>query len=86
MEANYIAQALHSIITILSPQRIILGGGVMQQSFLFPLIRDCVKKSVNGYVRSEMILSRMDEYIVPPRLGSRAGVLGALALAISPPE
>jgi fructokinase len=86
LEAHYIAQALHSIITILSPQRIILGGGVMQQSFLFPLIREYVKKSVNGYVRSEMILSRMDEYIVLPGLGSRAGVLGALALAISPPK
>jgi fructokinase len=84
MEAHYIAQALHSIITILSPQRIILGGGVMQQSFLFPRIRENIKKSLNGYVRSEMILSRMDEYIVPPGLGSRAGVLGALALAISP--
>ena len=86
LEAHYISQALHSIITILSPQRIILGGGVMQRSFLFPMIRKNVKKSMNGYVRSEMILSRMDEFIIPPRLGSRAGVLGALALAISPPE
>jgi len=86
LEAHYIAQALHSIITILSPQRIILGGGVMQQSFLFPLIREYVKKSVNGYVRSGMILSRMDEYIIAPGLGSRVGVLGALALAIFPPE
>jgi len=86
LEAYYISQALHTIITIISPQKIILGGGVMQQSFLFPLIRDLVQKSINGYVRSEMIISRMDEYIVPPGLGSRAGLFGSLALAISPPD
>ena len=37
-EAEYIAYALLNIIMILSPQRIVLGGGVMEHITLFPLI------------------------------------------------
>lgn len=81
LEATYIAQAMHTIIAALSPQRIILGGGVMQQEQLFPMIREKVKASLNGYVQSPAILETIDAYIVPPGLGNRAGVLGALALA-----
>ncbi|MDX9863589.1 MAG: ROK family protein [Anaerolineaceae bacterium] len=81
LEAHYIAEALHIFVTVLSPQRIILGGGVMQQAHLFPLIREKVKASLNGYVQSPAILEEIDAYIVPPGLGNRAGVLGALALA-----
>ncbi len=80
LEADYLAQALHNFICVLSPQRIILGGGVMQQRHLFPRIRARVLASLNGYVQSPALLERIDEYIVPPALGSRAGVLGAIAL------
>lgn len=82
LEAHYIALALHTVICALSPQRIILGGGVMQQSQLFPLIRQKVKLSINGYVQSPAILQAIDTYIVPPGLGTRSGVLGALAMAM----
>jgi fructokinase len=82
LEANYIALALVNIICTLSPQRIILGGGVMQQSHLFPLIRQKLTDYLNGYVQSPAILNHMDQYIVPPALSGRAGVLGALALAM----
>lgn len=81
LEAHYIALALASYICVLSPKRIILGGGVMQKSHLFPLIRKNVIKCLNGYVQSPEILENIDEYIQPPALGNRAGVLGALALA-----
>ena len=81
LEAMYIALALHGLVTILSPQRIILGGGVMQQEHLFPIIREKVKTSLNGYVQSPAILQNIESFIVPPGLGNRAGVLGALALA-----
>lgn len=81
LEVEYLAHALVNYICILSPQRIILGGGVMQQAHLFPRIRSKVAALLNGYVQAEAILRRMDEYIVPPGLGDRAGVLGALALA-----
>lgn len=81
LEAAYIAQALHAYICILSPRRIILGGGVMNQEQLFPLIRHRVLKSLNGYVEHAAILEQIEQYIVPPGLGGQAGVLGALALA-----
>lgn len=80
LEANYIAQALASYVCILSPQRIILGGGVMAQRHLFGLVRAEVRRALNGYIQSPEILENIDAYIVPPGLGDRAGVLGALAL------
>ncbi len=81
LEAHIIALALHSTICTLSPQRIILGGGVMAQAQLFPLVRQKTKDSLNGYVQSPAILDQIENYIVPPMLGNKAGVLGAIALA-----
>jgi fructokinase len=81
LEANYLALGLVNFIYILSPQRIIMGGGVMKQSHLFPLIRKKVLDILNDYVKSKQILEHIDDFIVPPALGSNAGVLGALALA-----
>ncbi len=80
-EAHYLAHALVNYILILSPQRIILGGGVMHQRHLFPMIRQKAQALLNGYVVKPQILDAIDGYIVPPGLGDRAGVLGALALA-----
>lgn len=81
LEAHYLALGLHNIVTILSPQRIILGGGVMDQAHLFPLVRRKLQESLANYIQKPEILERMDEYVVSPGLGSRAGVLGAIALA-----
>lgn len=81
LEAHYIALALHNFICILSPRKIILGGGVMQQEQLFPMIRKETQALLNGYIHAPEILENIDQYIVPPGLGNRAGVLGAIALA-----
>lgn len=81
LEAHYIALALANYICTLAPQRLILGGGVMQQPQLFPLVRAEVQAVLNGYIQARAITEGVDEYIVPPALGSRAGVLGAMALA-----
>jgi fructokinase len=81
LEAHYLALALVNYILVLSPQRIILGGGVMKQRQLFPLIRNEVLALLNGYVQTPVILEQVDQYIVPPALGGEAGVLGAIALA-----
>jgi fructokinase len=82
LEAHYIAHALSNTICTLSPQRIILGGGVMQNELLFPLIRRNVQTILNGYVQHPSILQDIDSFIVPPGLGSTSGVLGAAALAL----
>ncbi|HLI09372.1 MAG TPA: ROK family protein [Ktedonobacteraceae bacterium] len=81
LEAHYLALACVNFICTLSPQRIILGGGVMNQSHLFPLIRQETQSLLNGYVQAPAILQHIDAYIVPPALAGRAGVLGAFALA-----
>jgi fructokinase len=82
LEAHYLALGLVSIICILSPQRIILGGGVMERSFLFPMIRSEVQDLLNGYIEVPPITEEIDAYIVSPALGGRAGVLGAMALGM----
>lgn len=81
LEASYIAQGLANLIVILSPQRIILGGGVMSQPHVFTLVRRKVQTLLNGYVQHSAILQGIDQYIVPPVLGNLAGVLGSMALA-----
>jgi fructokinase len=81
LEAKYIGSALAVYVYVLSPERIILGGGVMRQKDLFPLIRTELREILRGYVHADAILEDMDHYVVPPKLGDQAGVLGAIALA-----
>jgi len=83
LESHYIALALVDLICTLSPHRIILGGGVMQQSALFPMVRREAPSLLNGYVQAREIIDDIGEYIVPPGLGNRSGGLGAIALARS---
>ena len=81
LEAHYLGIALANFIHTLSPRRIILGGGVMEQKHLLPMVRERVVAFINGYVRAPEILDGIAGYIVPPALGNRSGVLGAIALA-----
>jgi fructokinase len=82
LEADYLAQAIVNLVCTVSPQRVILGGGVMQQDFLLPMIRERVLSLLNNYVQSPAILEHIDSYVVAPGLGSQAGILGSLALAM----
>lgn len=77
LEAYYLAQALMNYILILSPEKIVLGGGVMKQSQLFPLIREELKQLMNDYVA----MPDLETFIVPPVLGDDAGITGCLLLA-----
>jgi fructokinase len=81
LEAYYLALAAEVMFCLLSPQGIILGGGVMHQAQLFPMVRQQVKDLINGYLVHPR-LENLDGTIVPPGLGENAGVLGAVALAI----
>jgi fructokinase len=70
---HYLALGLVNWISTLSPEKVILGGGIMQRSELFPQLRSRVAELLNRYIDAPDL--------VPPRLGARAGVLGAIALA-----
>ena len=80
LESTYLAQAITNLIMVVSPQRFILGGGVMHQQQLFPLIRRKVVENVNGYIRTPE-MADMDTYIVPAGGKDDQGILGALRLA-----
>ena len=82
LEAYYIAQALCIYILTISPKKIILGGGVMHQKQLFPMIHKYVQEMLNGYVAKEEITTdKIKDYIVYPGLADNAGFCGGLALA-----
>jgi len=81
LEALYLALGLVNLILALSPQRIILGGGVMSQVQLFPLVRAGVERLLNDYLPAAQFGAGRQDYIVPPALGDRSGALGAIALA-----
>src|SRR5438094_1780467 len=81
LEAGYLALGLVNVILTVSPERIVLGGGVMARTQLFPLIRAEIVRLLGGYLQSPALGERIDDYLVPPTLGDRAGVLGALVLA-----
>ena len=82
MESFYIAQALVDYIVLLSPQKIILGGGVMHQEQLFPMIRQKVKEMLNGYIKTKE-LEDMDSYIVPASLHDDQGIMGCIKLGLN---
>lgn len=75
LEARYLALGLASVVGILSPQRIVLGGGVLSTPGLLERVQTELVELVAGYV------SVPEGLVVPPALGGRSGVLGAIALA-----
>lgn len=78
LEASYLAKALLNYTLILSPERIVLGGGVMKQRQLFPLIREKIVALNNDYIE----LPDLESYIVPPKLEDNAGITGCVLLAV----
>jgi fructokinase len=84
--SHALAQLLHTIILCTAPQRILIGGGVMQaRPELLSRIRLQLVESLNGYLESATLSSEIDEYVGSPGLNSLAGPLGALALAADAP-
>ncbi|MGG4177988.1 ROK family protein [Virgibacillus pantothenticus] len=78
IEAYYLAQALMNYYVILSPEKMIVGGGVMKQAKLYTMVQKQFMELLNGYLEVEHV----DELIVAPKLEDEQGVKGAIALAI----
>jgi len=83
LEAEYLALALVNVTCVLSPERIIVGGGVATQPTLLPLVRQRLRELLAGYLRvPELTQPRaLDRFIVTPELGGNSGVVGAIELA-----
>jgi fructokinase len=81
LEAEYLALGVLAIVSVASPHRVVMGGGVMQQQSLLPMVRRRLRELVGGYLDTPLLGDRIDDYLVEPALGDRAGVLGGIALA-----
>lgn len=83
LEAEYLALALVNLACMMSPQRIVIGGGVAKQPALLPRVRRRLRELLAGYLRVPELTEpdAIDRYVVAPRLGDQAGVIGALELA-----
>lgn len=81
--AAALAGLAHNLIYTAAPQRILFGGGVMTgQPHLLPRVRAALVRSLAGYAVARVVAPTVDEYLAAPGLGSRAGPLGAIALAL----
>jgi fructokinase len=78
--ASLMSLALMNLTLTVSPQRFILGGGVMHQTQLYPMIQEELQRMLNGYMDNYEVQEGMEHYVVHPALGDNAGLLGALAL------
>lgn len=81
LEAEYLAQMCVNAMMSFSPEKIILGGGVMHKDFLFPMIREKTLRLLNGYISNPVVDAGLTDYIVFPGLGDNSGVMGAWLLA-----
>jgi len=81
LEAEYLALGILSIVCVASPQRVIVGGGVMERGCLLAAVRCRLPELLGGYLESALLGEEIDRYLVAPALGDRAGVLGAISLA-----
>jgi fructokinase len=81
LEAHYLALGLMNVICAVSPERIILGGGVMKEATLLARIQERLHELLAGYFDAPELKDRIGDFVVRPGLGDRAGVLGAIALA-----
>lgn len=77
IEADYLAQCVYNTTLMYAPEQIILGGGVMKQPQLLPLVKAAFLDKLQGYVA----IPPIDHYLKTPALGDNAGLTGCLALA-----
>jgi fructokinase len=77
--AHSLTQLCHTIICAAAPRRIVIGGGVVTgQPHLLERVEPMLRENIAGY------MALPDERIVTaPGLGSEAGPLGPIALALN---
>lgn len=81
LEAYYLGQAICNYVMVLSPERIVLGGGVAHQEQLLPMVRREVERQMGGYITAAG-MADLEHYIVAPSLNDNQGILGCLKLAM----
>lgn len=82
IEADYVAQGIVDMIYLLSPEKFVLGGGVMHQEQMLPLVRARVLELLNGYPATDQ-LEDIDNYIVRPELNDNQALIGCVQMALA---
>lgn len=78
-QAWYLAHGILALLAVVSPSRVIVGGGVSQAEGLHDRINARLKEIAGGYFPAAM----ESNYVVAPALGQEAGISGAFLLATS---
>lgn len=79
--ADYVAQLCATLVLVLSPGRIVIGGGVMGNTTLHEQVEQRLQDWLKGYVAPGG--GMQGGFVVPPALGDHAGLAGCFALAMS---
>lgn len=79
-EAFYLGQLCATLILTLSPAMIVMGGGVLQQTRLLPMIRDASISALAGYC-AQWDRHSAEKRIVAPISTQPPGLVGAYLLA-----
>ncbi|HLU75574.1 MAG TPA: ROK family protein, partial [Nonomuraea sp.] len=84
LEAGYLAHAVVNLTYVLSPERIVIGGGVAKRPGLLSRVRARAFDLAAGYPAAPALTGRaaMDEYVVGPELGDHSGITGAIELGM----
>jgi fructokinase len=80
--ADYLAQLVLSVILVTSTRRVVIGGGVGENPGLLAATRRALQVKLGGYLQALATPAALEAFVVPPGLGARAGVLGAVALGL----
>lgn len=81
LQAQYLGLALATLVLVVSPQRIILGGGVGLVPHLLPRVRRRLLGALAGYIQHPLLSDGAEQFVVHPLLGHRAGLIGAFSLS-----
>jgi fructokinase len=81
--ADYLGQLAANIALMISCQRVVFGGGVALDSMLLPRIRHAASRMLNGYIPQLADEAAMEAFIAPAALGAKAGLSGAMLLAMA---
>lgn len=79
--ADYIAQLMVILTLTVSPERIVIGGGLGGAPCLLDHIRRATERRLNGYAPHVASETDLQAYLCAPALGAASGVLGALLLS-----
>jgi fructokinase len=80
--ADYLAQLVLGLVLITSTRRVVVGGGVGESPGLLSATRRALGTKLGGYLQALATPAAIEAFLAPPGLGSRAGVLGAVALGL----